>query len=377
MLERVRIRDFKGIHDLTVDLEPFTVLVGANGSGKSTILQAIYCVDFSYDKPTRPTGFLEGPGWLRGGGAPGFPTQFSIEFSSRVWLVPSLVARFQPAPRTDASEIEFQRFKLQRGNSLEEPTRFPVHPPWFGVPEPPPTQGGNSLPQPKATLLQFDAQQLAYPSLIQAGTPRLMPNGSNLASVLANLQLTAPDDFQAINEALRQVVPTVRRIRFRRVQSAYNPSGFRTQGTAEELLFDTQTAQGIPARFVSQGTLLTLALLTAILEITAPHIVLLDGLEMSLHPAAQVEVIRQIRALLDRYPTLQVIATTHSPYLLDQLDPAEIRLTYLTDAEEVGCGTLLEHPEFERWKDEMAPGEMWSMFGEQWLNEVSSGRHGS
>ena len=24
-------------------------------------------------------------------------------------------------------------------------------------------------------------------------------------------------------------------------------------------------------------------------------------------------------------------------------------------------------PEFEKWKDEMDPGEMWSLFGEKWL----------
>ena len=29
---------------------------------------------------------------------------------------------------------------------------------------------------------------------------------------------------------------------------------------------------------------------------------------------------------------------------------------------------LDEHPEFDKWKDEMAPGEMWSMFGESWVS---------
>ena len=31
------------------------------------------------------------------------------------------------------------------------------------------------------------------------------------------------------------------------------------------------------------------------------------------------------------------------------------------------CGRLEEHPEFDKWKDEMAPGELWSLFGEKWL----------
>ena len=31
------------------------------------------------------------------------------------------------------------------------------------------------------------------------------------------------------------------------------------------------------------------------------------------------------------------------------------------------CGRLEDHPQFEKWKDEMAPGELWSLFGEKWL----------
>ena len=33
------------------------------------------------------------------------------------------------------------------------------------------------------------------------------------------------------------------------------------------------------------------------------------------------------------------------------------------------CGRLIDHPKFETWKEEMAPGEMWSVFGEKWVTE--------
>jgi len=29
--------------------------------------------------------------------------------------------------------------------------------------------------------------------------------------------------------------------------------------------------------------------------------------------------------------------------------------------------SLRDHPDFERWKDEMMPGEFWSMVGEDWI----------
>lgn len=31
-----------------------------------------------------------------------------------------------------------------------------------------------------------------------------------------------------------------------------------------------------------------------------------------------------------------------------------------------------DHPQFNKWKDELAPGEFWSMFGEDWDNYKSS-----
>ena len=33
------------------------------------------------------------------------------------------------------------------------------------------------------------------------------------------------------------------------------------------------------------------------------------------------------------------------------------------------CANRASHPKFPKWKDEMTPGEMWSLFGEKWLVE--------
>ena len=38
------------------------------------------------------------------------------------------------------------------------------------------------------------------------------------------------------------------------------------------------------------------------------------------------------------------------------------------------CGKLTDHPKFDTWKEEMAPGEMWSLFGETWLAEKEVAR---
>ncbi|HNW24644.1 MAG TPA: AAA family ATPase, partial [Candidatus Cloacimonas sp.] len=41
MLKQVTIKGFKGITDLTLNLDKINVLIGINSSGKTTILQAL------------------------------------------------------------------------------------------------------------------------------------------------------------------------------------------------------------------------------------------------------------------------------------------------------------------------------------------------
>jgi len=42
-------------------------------------------------------------------------------------------------------------------------------------------------------------------------------------------------------------------------------------------------------------------------------------------------------------------------------------MTYLRDDGSTACDSLPNHPEFKKWKNEMDSGEMWSLFGEEWV----------
>jgi predicted ATPase len=200
-----------------------------------------------------------------------------------------------------------------------------------------------------------------------------------LATVLAFMALNAPDTFSELVTELRGLIPAIKRIRFTRAevaeeiyellrvgdQTITRPFSRKVQGDA--LLFDFNHANDVSARTVSEGTLLLLGLLTVLMGPTRPRILLLDDLEHGLHPLVQKQVLEVLRRILERFPDLQVIATAHSPYLLDGLRPEEVRLT-TTGADGYSIsGRLVDHPQFNKWKDEMAPGELWSMFGEKWL----------
>ena len=41
MLSKLHVRNFKCLYDVTVDLDPFTILIGPNDSGKSSFVDAV------------------------------------------------------------------------------------------------------------------------------------------------------------------------------------------------------------------------------------------------------------------------------------------------------------------------------------------------
>jgi predicted ATPase len=183
-----------------------------------------------------------------------------------------------------------------------------------------------------------------------------------------------------LEKELSRLVP-VRRLRFSRARVAElvrtdgGSGSWDVQGaqyerrdyTTEQLLFDTRGADSVPASSASEGTLIATGLLAALYGPDRPRVILLDDVGRGLHPRAQLELVSILRSLLESDPTLQLIATTHSPYVLDKLSPDEVRLVVQRDDGSSVCGRLQDHPEFEQWKEEMTPGEFWMMFGEKWL----------
>src|SRR5436305_5345065 len=65
MLERLRLRNFRGFDEHVVPLRKLTLIVGANNAGKSTIVEALRLVALVVNRFLRGTGnFVPIPEWL-------------------------------------------------------------------------------------------------------------------------------------------------------------------------------------------------------------------------------------------------------------------------------------------------------------------------
>ena len=351
MLQQVSFQNFKAIGEAVIPLHPLTVFAGPNGAGKTSILQGVYYLSqavwlksldefFSGDRQLDRL-------WKRGADAP-----LRIEFlldGARVALTP------QPG-RGHAAKMKLL------GEGRESPF-FSISP--------------LSKPELEAQVqkhLNAFSPAVYFASGTLSGNladaarrfdPPLYLEGDGLASMLVFLRLNAPDLFAQIEDAMRRIFPKIEQIRFERAYKQQTPELW----VRESLLFDAAGSRGVPAAAMSEGEMRTLSMLTALIGARPepPRLFLADAIDQALHPAAQVRLMEVLRELLQTRPELQILASSHSPAFLDLLEVDEVRLTNLGDDGEVRAARLQEHPEFEKHRDQLKPGEFWRMMGESWF----------
>lgn len=356
MIDMVSVRNFKSLRSVDIDLERFTVFVGANGSGKSSILQAVdlLCQSFrGQDQHHVVIGTRKGPKEaLLSSATRGSDSTVEVVVRTgssgyRVLLNPE-VPPGTPTP--------FGPRMPENGCSFSLNMDSPQWQPW-GSPN-------SAASPPRSVLLRLETTNLMRSVRDGNQGPGTVPgqgmaaDGSGLHTALANMTLNDPDTWLKLQAELSQIVPIVRRLRHT-MAIPKRPS---------ELLFDTFGADSLTASEVSAGTLLVLGILAAFHASDRPNLIMLDDLDQGLHPKAQRDLISLLRSLLNSNPDLQILGSTHSPYMVDCMEANEVRMTYLEGGATI-CAPLTRHPKFQKWKDEMHSGELWSLFGEQWVAE--------
>jgi len=415
MLTRLRVRGYKALRDLSVEFEPLTVIVGPNGCGKTSVLEAI---EWLGEAARRPFGKDTGPDdidvYSRGrssepvirGELSARATGSDAELVAKLWKEERAATDDR---EKDPKSVKFRADMEKLGRDLisdGDGSTFPaiatasdelrgdltctpsstsefihLHP-----------QAGSPGSEQRARLLrsyfgsvrrlELNPKTLAEPSNLREAEPHVHHDGTGLATVLNWLLGEQDERFTQIEQQLRELVPEVRRIRTKRVpiqvlESAdveigtdeygrpiFEKRPYKREETGHRVVIDYEHADDVPAHHASEGTLLLLGLLTVIAT-TRASVLLLDDIERGLHPKSQQQLIGYLQQITKDGP--QIIATSHSPYLLLHLEYEQVRAMTLAGARGSLVGKLSEHPEFERWKEEFSPSEFWTVFGESWL----------
>jgi predicted ATPase len=337
MIESVEFRNFKVLRSTRLPLAWFTLLVGPNGSGKTTAIQALEAV--SQRQHLRPERFASAGSDV---GKVEVILRWRRESEGSVVMDEGLVTK----SRGYANRHEFM-FETEEGQKLEE-----SHP----------------IVQPAVAKLRrirtysLEAKAIAAPAPVRPEI-ELASDGRNLAAVLDQIQGHSPEHFDALNEELGRWLPEFDRIVF----DIPEPGAKLLQLRAR------QGKHKIGAQDLSQGTLIALALLTIAYLPDPPSLVCLEEPDRGLHP----RLLRRVRDALYRlsYPQkfgesrepVQVLATTHSPYFLDLFReyPEEVVI-----AQRVGTDAVFEPLSERRDIEEILEG---THLGEAWYSGVLGG----
>jgi predicted ATPase len=366
MITRFRLENFKAHRDTDLALRQFTLLVGDNSSGKTSVLEA-----------------LRLPGQLldhaKHGGHPAYSEL--LRWGSREMGLTFWGQRLAQSWTTSIGLDVIDDEPLMDVNSLDTSGReySDMQPASHLAPLVSALRTSVGLLGPTG-FYRFRADQIAasaYPFFRsrpdqgttgsqsqQAETP-VAEDGGLTAVVLAALRLTEDAAFDRISQGMRRLVPSLRRIGF--TPADFRPPTNRNPEVSSKLYFDFQGAQYVPAHHASQGTLVALALLTVLHGHNRPSVILLDDFDHSLHPRAQMELVRMIKELLalDEFKDTQIVATTHSPFVLDEVSPSEVIAFALRDDGTVAAKPLSEHPDAPRVNGSLKAGELWTLDAER------------
>lgn len=315
MFSSIRFQNFKALHDATLPLGPLTVLVGPNGSGKSTALQAL---QWASQGPAAPVDRIR-----------------SLDSTEQ----PSVQINWTKPARTNATFSPPKNWKRRHTRLAHDAPDESTLDQLLGA----------------IRFYSLDPEAIATPVALSPNV-ELGPKGSSLAAVLDQLRDRDPERFQKLNVDLKSWLPEFDQVLFE------TPN----QGVRELLLRVAGSKRGIRASELSHGTLFALTLLTLANLPAPPPFIGIEEPDRGVHP----RMLRRVQDALHRlaYPSehgerrdsVQVVATTHSPFLLDLFrdHPEHVVISEKNDGHATFV-RLTERADMQELLGDVGLGDLW------------------
>lgn len=360
-ITRMRVKNFRSIRNLDMELGPLTVLVGPNASGKSNILDALR---FIRDAVARGVDFAisqrDGMDSIRHRHRPGRGRPRDVELGViATFRGVALDYNFVLAGNADGGyrvKREYGSYKL---GDESEPVEFDIRDGRVMKP-----RGMSDLKTLPGDLLFFDHERRfffgerpdewetfqywimgldlsslrfshVFPNVMrgprkQLNTQHLDEDGQNIASVLREME-KSEKGFEDLKETLSHALPGVTNLRSRAV-GGYIVLQFEHSNIAGDKRIWLDAAQE------SDGTLRILGLLTAIHQPRQPPLLGIEEPELAIHPGVLPVLADEFQEASLR---MQVVITTHSPDFIDRFPVECIRAVEFVDGE-TRVGTVSE-----------------------------------
>ncbi len=314
----IELENFRSFRKAACRLSPFTLVVGANNSGKSNLLAAIS--EWSAVQAAGGSALLHS--------------------SAHHQAEPNelIVLRMQ---RRDGATLSATFDPQQKGLISAKRLAISLADLGWRITEPIP-------------IYRLQPEQIGTSEEDVEGSPTIHPNGFGISRVLEPLSSGTRkqrETFARIEREFSRCVPEVEAI------SLFSPEKGKRAVQVEQ----RGIPKPVPLSELSEGTRLVLAILTLVNQEPAPEMLLLEDIDRAVHPRLFERLVEFLRGLT-RSGRVQIIATCHNPYLIDEFEE-EPEAVVIVEKEN-GASTLSNMDEriaalLEDGKLELPLGEIW------------------
>ncbi|MBE9058119.1 AAA family ATPase [Sphaerospermopsis sp. LEGE 08334] len=372
--ERITIEGYRRLFNVQIDMRnrPLTVMIGANGAGKTSLLEIFSLLAASANAQlANKISELGGlPDIITRDRAnsiaislsmsvPGYaPLNYQLEVALkgftyeivRETLTENNPLVLEPFKHIDSFGLDVKYFnfedeKLLRPNWDHNPleTSLAQVPKMYQEPE--------HLRKQLASCTFYGALNVAPKSpvrLPQSMRPATLPgaNGEDLVSCLYYLRETDPERFEIIEDTLAVAFPDFERLSFPPVAA----------GTITMTWKDKNFSKPLYMHQLSEGTLRFIWLVTLLQSPDLTAVTLIDEPEVSLHPELLELLAHLMREAAQR---TQLIVATHSDRLIRFLEPKEVLVCDVED----GLTTMNWGDSFnlKHWLEDYSLDQVWAM----------------
>lgn len=373
---QLKIKGFRRLSNADITFRPLTVIVGANGVGKTSILDVMTLLAASASgKLNEAISEFSGLGSIATyDGEKNIELELSMNLKDQapIEYILSLASsglayeiqaekltqkRKQVLPTfiyIDSHLADVKYFEV-KSNKLLRPTR----PSWEHNPfESSLSQVPKMFKEPESFRRSLASSTLYHVLNVAPRAPVRLPqlmqpsklpgkDGEDLVSCLYYLRESERDRFESIEDTLRAAFSDFERLDFPPVAA----------GTMSLAWKDRNYSRPMFAHQLSEGTLRFLWLITLLHSPSLPAVTMIDEPEVSLHPEMLQLLTELFREASQR---TQLIVATHSDSLVRFLDPSELAVM---DRDENGMSSIrwAESLDIKTWMKDYTLDELWQM----------------
>ena len=281
MITKLRLKNWKSFKDSTLYIDPLTVLIGVNASGKSNILDAF---DFLKKLFTPSYSFTDAVNDIRGGkdwiirrGETECCLEVFVNENGKEYIAKIIISKTE-------NEIE-----CAVSNDYREIVSKNIQ-----------------------NLFVFNP----IPEKMRGYSPvssELKPDGSNIAGVIAALN---PEEKEKLEAELTKYVSPLPEKDIKKIQAV--TVGLNNSDAMLYCFEEWNPDKAIDARGMSDGTLRFAAIVVALLTAKPHSLLVIEEIDNGLHPSRAKELVKVLKEISIKR-SVDVLCTTHNPTLINEL----------------------------------------------------------